>query len=115
MTELIARELKEIGFMLASGLSVMLVFWSRDMVIEMLELKGRKRWAVYFISWVAASFLFTEFLYCASYGKLSWYGTAAFTAGILLWKRLFCDIISLSIGLSTYEKRERGYEEEKKT
>ena len=44
--------------------------------------------------WVIAAVMTSQFLYYCAYGSLSFHAAAAFAAGALLWKRLFCDIMA---------------------
>ena len=39
--------------------------------------------------------LYSEFLYYCNHGRLSPAGLGAFLTGVLLWKKLFCGILTL--------------------
>ena len=114
MTELIIRELREVGIMLMCGMSVMFVLNTRAQIVKQLNIKGRLEVFFYIGSWICASFIFSEFIYSACYGKVTWYGLIDFALGIGLWKKLLCDIIYKSVSLNKREKKDKRYEKEKK-
>lgn len=118
MTELIARELREVLTMFLCGATVMMLFGVRDNIIKRLNIRRAAEVFAHFLSWICAAFLFSEFLYKASYGILRWYEVAAFVTGMLLWKSMICDKIILSIGMrkwdNTEDKEKREYEQKKK-
>lgn len=45
--------------------------------------------------WVGAIVIITKFLYYSSFGKISFHAAAGFLAGLLLWKKICCDIIEI--------------------
>lgn len=95
MTHLIQSQLQEIFYMFCCGIAMMFVFLARDGIIARVRNHRRLHIFLYLFFWLAASFLFCEFLYAASYGRISWYSLAAFAMGCILWKKGFCDIINL--------------------
>ena len=48
--------------------------------------------------WISAAFVISMFLYYCSYGRVTFHGAAGFLAGLLLWKKICCDIISAWVG-----------------
>lgn len=66
--------------------------------------------------WVIAAVMTSQFLYYCAYGSLSFHAAAAFAAGALLWKRLFCDIMasSQSKGQRTRGLKKKHGKEKKK-
>lgn len=114
MTDLISRELRETGLMFMAGISVMIVLETRRIIVNQLKLEGRIEKFIYLISWICASYVFSEIAYLACFGRLSWYGIIAFTMGIGLWKKLKCDTMKLPISLITKEQKDKGYEKKKK-
>lgn len=66
--------------------------------------------------WLMAAVMTSQFLYYCAYGSLSVHAIAAFAAGALLWKRMFCDIMasSQSRGRRTRGLRKRHGKEKKK-
>ncbi len=94
MTALIQRELADLFIMFYCGLAIMLVFTGRDRLMERCGSRRRLSLAVYFLSWICAAFLFGRFLYRASRGVVTVYGLLAMGAGILLWKKIICGIIT---------------------
>lgn len=93
MTDLISRELFQIGMMFCCGISVMIVFTARDMLMKRAGDNKRLQWAIYLTAAMAAGFLFSGFLYRGSHGVITLYGIMSMTAGILLWKKIIYDII----------------------
>ena len=118
MTELIARELREVLTMFLCGATVMMLFCVRDNIIKRLNIRRAAEVFAHILSWICAAFLFSELLYKASYGILRWYEVSAFVTGMLLWKSMICDKILLSIGVrkwdNTEDKEKREYEQKKK-
>lgn len=93
MTELINIQISEIFIMLYSGFSIMLIFETRNRIINTLCKNKRISIFVYLCSWLLASYVFYKFLYKATYGVLSPQGIAATLVGILLWKKFIYGII----------------------
>lgn len=46
-----------------------------------------------FFCCIVIAFLIGDFIFYCQNGKLTFLGMAAFTTGLLLWRKFFCDII----------------------
>ena len=93
MTALIQRELFQLFIMFYGGMALMLLFTGRDSLMRRCGTHKRLAAAIYFGSWICASFLFYRFLYRASHGAVTVYGLLAMAAGIFLWKKVICGIL----------------------
>ena len=111
MTDLMRQEMQELFYMFIGGMAVMLLFSVRDLFCRRCRRHPRLRRAVYLIFWIFGAFLFYQFAYRGAYGVVSWYSLLAFGLGIVLWKRGFCDIITL---YDTVQKQNGDYKNEKK-
>lgn len=115
MTDLIRRELWEVLMMFSSGISIGLLFSTRDMCILRVRKAKRVKIFIYLLSWPLAGFLFSKFLYEGGKGALSWQGIVATCLGIMLWKYVICGIIYQTIGTNKYGNGEQyGTGEDKK-
>lgn len=113
MTDLMQREIQEIGYMLAAGMAVMLLFQTRNVLMERFRQHNRLKVFIYLFFWAASAFLFYQFLYNGSYGILSWYSLLAFAAGCILWKKMFCGILILYENAQKYNGDKKDEEENK--
>jgi len=95
MTDLIHREMEEVFFMVSGGISVAIVSQACRVILAQLRNARRLYIFTYLFSWLCVSYLFCQFLYQGSYGKISWYTLPAFALGCILWKKGFCGIINL--------------------
>ena len=95
MTELMQREVQELFYLFAAGLSVGFLFQIRDYVCRRSGRYLRVRHSLYLTFWVFASFLAYQFAYQGAYGVINWYSLLAFGVGMILWKNRLCDIIIL--------------------
>ena len=95
MTELMRQEMQEIFYLLFGGRGIMLLFLVRDFLCIRCRSFPRLRRSVYLAFWIFGAFFFYQFAYRGAYGVVSWYSLLAFGLGIILWKRVFCDIITL--------------------
>ena len=113
MTELMSREMQELFYMFFGGIAVMLLFSVRTQLCTRCRQYQRLRRFLYLIFWVFGGFLFYQFAYKGAYGLVSWYSLLAFGAGIILWKKIFCDIMTLydtaqkQIGDLKHEKKKK--------
>ncbi|MBR5230001.1 MAG: spore cortex biosynthesis protein YabQ [Firmicutes bacterium] len=105
MTELIRSQLLIIMAMTGCGLAgglVQAVFRSFVMA------RSLPAWAAVFMElagWAVVGFMISEFLYFCDNGKITFVGIISFAAGLLLWKKMFCDILTLTGGEDGKEKR----------
>jgi hypothetical protein len=95
MTELMRQEMQEIFYLFFGGMGIMLLFLVRDFLCIRCRSFPRLRRSVYLAFWIFGAFFFYQFAYRGAYGVVSWYSLLAFGLGIILWKRVFCDIITL--------------------
>lgn len=110
MTELMRQEMQEIFYLFFGGMGVMLLFWVRDFLCSRCRSYPRLRRIVYLSFWVFGAFLFYQFAYRGAYGTVSWYSLIAFGLGIVLWKKVLCDIITL---YNTVQKQNGEFIDEK--
>lgn len=95
MTELMQREMQELFYLFFGALAVMLLFFVRDILCNRVSHYRNLRRSLYLCFWILASFLMYQFAYRGAYGAVSWYSLAVFGLGIILWKKVLCDIITL--------------------
>jgi len=95
MTDLIHREMEEVFFMVTGGISVAMIFDAYRFMLTKIRESKRLYAAGYLFCWLCMAYLFCQFLYQGSYGKISWYTLPAFALGCILWKKGFCGIINL--------------------
>lgn len=97
--------------MFCAGFAIMQLF----SVMKILLLKwGQNRrfgHVIYIFFWISAAYLFYEFAYFGAYGCISWYGLGAFGCGMILWKKIFCGIMTL---YDNAQKRDGDTIDEKK-
>ena len=96
LTDLMEEHIKTTLVMAAAG-----VFTESLRLLKNTAGKNKKRWvrAVYDAAfWISAAFVISMFLYYCSYGRVTFHGAAGFLAGLLLWKKICCDIISAWVG-----------------
>lgn len=95
MTDLMHRELMAVAYMVIAGMSVMMVYQSGKYLLE--RIKGYKRLYIilYLLFWITVGYIFSQYMYEATYGLIFWYTLPAFAAGCILWKKLFCGILNL--------------------
>jgi len=112
MTELIESEVQEICYMLYGGMAVSMLFYLRDYLSKRVGKYICLARILYFFFWILAAFLAYQFAYKGAYGVLTWYSFTAFGCGIILWNKVFYDILSLY----RYTQKQNGdtKDEEKK-
>lgn len=108
------RELQELYYMFFCGIAIMWIFSVRDRIVWLLRSYKRAADLTYLLFWLFAAYLFCQFLYQASYGVMSWYSFLAFGAGCMLWKKAFCDIITLNETVQKHNGDERNEEKNKR-
>lgn len=111
MTDLLRGETQALFYMFCAGISVMILFFVRNYILNRCHSYRRICDIIYFVFWILAGFLFYEFAYAAAYGCVYWYSLASFAVGIILWNKKFCGIITL---YNTVEKQDRDKKDEKK-
>ena len=114
MTTLIRNEMWEMFYMLYAGLAVMLLFSVRNEIMNRCRRYERLCKCIYLLFWILAAFLFSQFLYRASYGAMSWYGLAAFGAGMILWKKVFCGILNQKDTVQIYNGDKKDEKKDKR-
>ena len=93
ITELIREQAFQCAVMAGAGVFVMTAYCVFRNTCSLLGLSEKTVNAMELIFWVAAAAAASHFLYYCAYGRLSFHAAIAFTAGALLWKKFFCDII----------------------
>ena len=90
-----SQEIRELFYMFFAAGGIILLFFVRDCLCSCSGRYLRLRKGIYLFFWLLASFLFYQFAYRGAYGAVSWYSLTAFGIGIVLWKKVLCDIITL--------------------
>lgn len=97
-TELIIQQIKVLAVMFSAGVlvesfrQVKKIFCVSRQKREKAEIL--RQVIMELIFWTISFFIVSMFLYYASYGKLSVHGLLGFLSGVLLWKKICCDIIT---------------------
>ena len=116
VTELIREQSFQWLVMTAAGAGVMILYQMFGGTCRLLGMGNIPRSIAEVFFWLAAAVISWQFLYYCAYGRLSFHAAAAFTAGALLWKKFFYDIID-KIYTTIYKKqgiRNENGEKEKK-
>lgn len=93
LTELITRQAGTLAVMAGAGVLA-------ETLWQLLRLAQRKttskciRLVQEALFWATCCAVIPEFLYYAAYGRLSVHAFLGFSAGVLLWKKICCGIIS---------------------
>ena len=93
LTELITLQAGTLAVMAGAGVLT-------ETLWQILRLAQRKTTSKYIrlvqeaLFWAAGCVIIPEFLYYAAYGSLSVHAFLGFSAGVLLWKKICCGIIS---------------------
>lgn len=93
LTELIRQQIKIVVVMAAAGVLTESLWQLR----YLMQLRAKRFaaaivWELLF--WVSAATVISSFMYYCSFGRITFYGAAGFLAGLLLWKKNCCGIIS---------------------
>ena len=92
-TELIISQTKTITVMFCAGIFTESL-WQGKKLLQM-RIESRILNGITEIGfWLLSSFAISMFLYYCSYGRISVHAIAGFLSGLLLWKKMCCDIIS---------------------
>ena len=94
VTELIREQVFQCAVMAGAGVFVMLMYQIFRLAAEAFRLSGTVAAALELVFWAGAAGAVSCFLYYCAYGRLSFHAAIAFTAGALLWRKLFCGIIN---------------------
>ena len=95
MTELIKAQLTIVCVMGGGGLAAGLVYDVFETFISLRRWRGWRRWSLEIFAFLCIGFLTGEFLYAADRGKLTFLSICAFACGLWLYKKFFCDTMSL--------------------
>lgn len=91
ITDLMAEQIKTTIIMAASGVFVESIWQIKNKICFR---KRKKIIAICdIIFWIVAVFVISAFLYYSSFGSITFHAVAGFLAGLLLWKKICCDII----------------------
>ena len=103
LTALIVEQLRTVGVMMAAGIFVESLWQVRCFLLQRFHrrLSTRQttfaavfaRAAIETHFWMAATLVVSFFLYYCAWGKLSVHAAVGFFTGLLLWKKMCCDII----------------------
>lgn len=93
LTELIEIQIKTVYVMFCAGIFTESL-WRIKTCMQHITKKAAVRISEELIFWAACAAALSEFLYYCSYGKISLYAVTGFLAGLLLWKRICCAIIT---------------------
>lgn len=111
MTVLMEQEMQALFYSFCGGWAVMLLFQVGGLLCSRCRSYPRLYCVLFLFFWVIASFLCYQFAYRGAYGCVSWYSLIAFGFAILLWRKGFCDIITL---YDTVQKQTGDIKHEKK-
>ena len=93
LTELIKEQAMQCAVMTGAGITVMILYQLFTCFCHMVKAGPRAAAVMEVIFWCGAAFVAYRFLYYCAFGRLSFHSAAAFTAGVLLWKKFIYDII----------------------
>ncbi len=105
MTELVRSQLLIFSVMGMGGLAAGLIHGVFRLFIQVKCIKGWKSWGFELISYAVIGFMVSEFFYYCDNGKITFMGIGSFVAGLWLWKKFFCDILTAIGGNNGEEKR----------
>lgn len=94
LTDLIKEQGSQCLIMLGAGVAFSLFYQLCSLALSRMQVKKWIRLSAEPLFWLAAAVLFWQFLYYCAYGKLSLHTITAFGAGVLLWRKFFCGIMS---------------------
>lgn len=88
LTELVIQQARTFCVMAAAGILVESLWQARAYI-------GLPKAVKEILYWILVAVILTAFLYYSSYGRISCHGIIGFLTGLLLWKKICCDIIFL--------------------
>lgn len=94
LTDLIKEQVFQCAVMLGAGIAFMLFYQTGTAVCRILQPGKKLKWLLELVFWLTGAVMTAQFLYYCAYGRVSVHAIAAFTAGVLLWKVCFYDIIN---------------------
>ena len=107
MTELVRSQLNIFFIMIMGGLTAGLVL-DVFRTFSHMRRHGKVRGALMEVAgWICVGFLISDFFYYCDNGKITFEGIASLIGGLLLWKRVFCDILKQIGGNYGEEKNKR--------
>lgn len=94
MTELILEQIRTIIVMSYCGMtSGLIIDVFRLFISRFIEGSYILKIIIKIFCCIAIAFLIGDFIFYCQNGKITFLGMAAFTIGLLLWRKFFCDII----------------------
>lgn len=93
MTELVVDQAIAVLVMMAAGVFVESL-WQAKGLLQRRSGGRLLLWMEELAFWAASAAALSMFLYYCSFGKLTVHGILGFLAGLLLWKKICCGIIS---------------------
>ncbi len=93
ITDLIREQTFQCVVMAGAGVFVMMMYQLFGIACQLLRIDRRAAAVLELVFWAGAAAAASYFLYYCAYGRLSVHAAVAFTAGALLWKKIFCGII----------------------
>ena len=93
VTDLIREQSFECMVMAGAGVFVMAMYQLFGITVQLFRPGRRTATVLEPVFWAVAAVAVSYFLYYCAYGRLSFHAVLAFTAGALLWKKIFCGII----------------------
>lgn len=93
LTDLIREQIFQFAVMTGAGIFVMIMYQIFRNTCSLIGAGPKNAAVLEILFWILAAAAASCFLYYCAYGRLSFHAAAAFAAGALLWKKLFCDII----------------------
>lgn len=95
-TDLIKEQVLQCLVMACAGVVFMTFYQLCSFFSKKTHIKVWIRAGLELFFWVMAAVITSQFLYYCAYGSLSFHTFVAFAAGVLLWKKFFCDIMASS-------------------
>ena len=105
MSDLLKTQLQIIGVMGAGGITAGLVYDVFESFIAVRRLRRLGRWLTELLAFTCIGVMSGEFLYSCDHGKLTFLSICAFAAGLILYKKIICDTMSLSQRLRSESER----------
>lgn len=93
LTDLIKEQAVQCLVMFCAGILLMAFYQICSFLSKQVTIYRWIRAVLEIFFWFTAAVAVSQFLYYCAYGSISIHATAAFVAGVLLWKKCFCGII----------------------